>query len=208
MKTWKAVLAGENIGSSEFFGFVPLDANDEFLEEAFSTIQNGNVLINKLKELLRKNKSTGEYIIPANKKITEGELYRCCQNLSENILLNTKENKDEDAFKNIRKGLWKTTDDSDFFLSYISDSPTQEGGVSDMVYYEFNDFQEKILGHAGYCLQEALYRLTANYNMVYFLMQELVGFPIDFNPYYKIWQSGSNIWYMEDGWFVLKGNIE
>ena len=51
MEDWKKALAGVKVDMDDFEDFIPRDGDEDFLQEAFSSLPNGQTLIKRIQQL-------------------------------------------------------------------------------------------------------------------------------------------------------------
>ncbi|QND51893.1 hypothetical protein HB779_08235 [Phyllobacterium sp. 628] len=204
LEDWKVKLAGHSgLEKSEFADLIPRDGNEQFMQEAFATLPNGQILIERIKRLLSENDNSGLYVIPKKEnhrpetEITT-MLRACCTNVANYL----DQISNPELASHARNDKIQVVYTNDAFYQAIHDEPFPHSEALAEVEYQFIVWMNKI-GKYMFPLNEAILGLTKYPAVTRYLLEDVVGFPLEHKPYYDLWKAGGDVYFFADRILML-----
>lgn len=204
LQDWKRELEGESeLDESEFADFIPRNGDDAFLQEAFASLPNGQILIKRLQELLSENDNSGLYVVPRKENwrplssIREfAEEYR--RNLSKYLISIGQAHVSNEVLSEKVQIVYRNSD----FYDAIRGEPFPHSEALSVIENRFID-ELNSLGSYMFALNEAVLFLTKYPGITRYIIESTIKFPLNHEPYYKLWRSGGDIYFFKERVLLL-----
>ncbi|MBA8882045.1 hypothetical protein [Phyllobacterium myrsinacearum] len=201
---WKKEIAGQSdLDESEYMDFIPRDGNDAFLKDAFIDLPRGYILIARIKKLLEENNNSGLYVVPKKENfLTKHALLELTRSYCDNVsAFYDKLNMSEFAREAAQSDIEIVHTNNEFFEK-IKNTDNVSSDIEDKLGKLFRK-KAKELGSYTYALQEAALYLTKYPAITRYLLEDVVAFPLQHEPYYELWRGGGDVWFFKDRILML-----
>lgn len=204
LSEWKRLLSGtSDADQSEFEFLIPHDATEDWLRDAFGTLPNGHIMIQKIGDLLKENTSNGLYIVPKRENyIGQNAIEELALDYRDNVVKYLNNNGHGEVAREIHNDNFIFVHEPQEFLSMAGDSTL---GLSEAEYEVDNDFIDKFesIGEWTFALHEAVLFLTKSYVVTRYILEEVIPLELNSRPFYELWRGGGNLCFMKSRTLLL-----
>ncbi|KZK78890.1 hypothetical protein PsAD46_04508 [Pseudovibrio sp. Ad46] len=197
LEDWKEYLNGSSHFDADDFAALLTDTADIVSpEEAFKALKDSLRLIEKTNKLRLDCSFTGLYFVQnEEKKLDRQEIHDLALSYRDNIANFLLAKNESELASQVNISNIKYVEEYETYHNLRGDRSLPWLGINDEMSNYFGDYLDQ--DERFYGVEEAILHLTMSPEITRYLMQELVGFPVDHTPFYKLWVGGGNVAFME-----------
>lgn len=207
LEDWKRQIAGDSdLDKSEFADLIPRDGDEAFLREAFLTLPKGQVLIERIRELLLENDNTGLYVLPKKEnRLPLSDIGVIADEYRQRVAEYMQFIGQMEMAKEVMSPEVQVVDKNSDFYDTIKNEPFPHSEAISEVEFQFSDALDAGGDHM-FVLDEAVLFLTKYPAITRYIMEDVVKFPLKHESYYRLWKGGGDIYFFKNRVLLLCEN--
>ena len=207
VEEWHKYLKGESaLDEFDFAGLIKHDMTEAQLFSLFGTFPNAGPMIDRIRQLIDENNSSGLYITPdPNNRLSEQQLVPLAKSYKANLQHFLAGIGRDDVAQELDSNKIIIVNDYNKFMQMSGDYSLGQSEAQNEVADIFDEYFEKF-GVSGNALEEAVLHLTKYPVITRYIFEKSVDFPLSSQPYYELWKGGGDMILLKDGMIILSEN--
>jgi hypothetical protein len=204
LEEWKKAIVGKSdLDKSKFATLIPHNATAEWLWDAFGQLPHADSMIDRLQRLLSENYTASAYVIPKRENyLDEPALKELARAYGKEVSGYISEIGFTDVAADLNYDRFEVLYDNNDFMELLRNSERDLNEAQEII---GDNFRQRIAAASpwGYPLKEAVLHLTKYPPIMHYILEDVVGFGLSSESYYKLWRGGGDVCFMDNRTILL-----